>query len=459
MSKSKKQQVNDRLWRVIMFPLGAAASNAHFMLFIAFFMVYATEYLGLNPITVGLIMTGTRILDAITDPIIGSLIDRTETKYGKFRPFLISGSIVLNISLFMIFTGIRFESETTTLIWVTIWYIIWVIGYTMMTTVNKSGVAVVTKDPKKRPVSGMAGGIYSMLLGLGIFVATVPIIMSQGGFQVATGWRMVAISIIIVNIIFTSLSVFAISAQDKSENFAKEEAYKKFKIKDYLSAIKGNRPLQMLIAAASTNKLADTVASASMVYFYMYTIQNVELQSTVSGLSMPLGFIGVFIAGSIAIKFGLKKAFVLGSWLNIMVSSIIIILRPFGTNMLIIYIILVALNTIFRRLTAQNIDPMIADIVDYQQYKEGKFMPGIIGATFSFVDKFISSFGSTIVGVFMGLAGYSAGVEPTTPLYWTAMLLFLGMPILGDICSVIAMKYYSIDKNFYKKMYKEKAAS
>lgn len=112
---------------------------------------------------------------------------------------------------------------------------------------------------------------------------------------------------------------------------------------------------------------------------------------------------------------------------------------------------------LFRRFSAQNVDPMIAEIIDYHKLKTGKFMPGFIGATFSLVDKVISAFGSSIVGILMGLAGYSAGAEPTTALYIATIAMYLGAPLLGDLASIIALKRYHITDEEYTQMYGEKA--
>ena len=93
----------EKLWRIIMTPLGSASSNVHFFLFMSFFMVFATEALKMNPVITGIILTVSRLFNAFMDPIVGTFIDKTETKFGKFRPFLVSGSIIMNISLIMLF--------------------------------------------------------------------------------------------------------------------------------------------------------------------------------------------------------------------------------------------------------------------------------------------------------------------------------------------------------------------
>ena len=89
--------------RVIMTPLGSAASNVFNMLNMSFFLVFSTEALGLNIMIMGLVMTAMRIFDGITDPVIGSIIDRTETRFGKFRPFLVIGSLIMLLASFMIY--------------------------------------------------------------------------------------------------------------------------------------------------------------------------------------------------------------------------------------------------------------------------------------------------------------------------------------------------------------------
>ncbi|MGE8080178.1 MFS transporter [Peribacillus loiseleuriae] len=451
---AKTKNPVDKLWRVIMYPLGSASSNMHNILFMGFFMVFATEALKLNPVTTGLILTGARMLNALMDPIVGTIIDKTETKFGKFRPFLVGGSIIMNISLFMIFQLSFDIPHNFQLIWVLLFYASWDIGYSMMTTVNKSALAIITKNPKHRPVSGIAGGVYSTLIQMLLMVGTIPLLTMNGGLGSEAGWRIVSTLVIILNLVLLGLALIAISAKDKPEFFGVGgQSKEKVKIKDYFAVIKSNRPLQMLMLSASSNKLADTVDSAALVYFYMYAVKNVSLQPIVSGFSTPVALLGAFIAGWVAIRFGLKKAFVYGAWTNLIISGLLLLFRPF--DFVPVFILLMSLNMLCRRLTAQNVDPMIADIVDYHAHKTGKFIPGIIASSFSFIDKFISSFAGTIVGVLMGLAGYSAGAEPTTALFLTSLFIYLGFPILGDLISVIAMKFYKIDKEIYKEMYGE----
>jgi Na+/melibiose symporter-like transporter len=87
----------------------------------------------------------------------------------------------------------------------------------------------------------------------------------------------------------------------------------------------------------------------------------------------------------------LKKTFVLGAWGNLIVTAILIIFKPFedGAFVMAVFIVLMGLNMFFRRLNDQNVNPMIADIIDYHTYKTGKYMPGVVGAAFTLLRKLL----------------------------------------------------------------------
>lgn len=453
--QQEKQNSKKDILRVVMFPLGSASSNVYNFLFMSFFMVFCTEALNLSPMIVGFMMTAMRAFDGITDPIIGSIIDRTETRFGKFRPFLLLGSAIMLVSSMGIYIGSFSIPQKFRLIWILVCYSIWVIGYTCMTTVNKSALSIVTKNPKFRPISGIAGGCYTTMLQFIMLSAVVPLLDKFGGIQSRQGWLAIIIGAASLHLFLLIGGLIAISKTDKPEFYKNLGIKKKEKpsLKEYKEILTVNKPLRMLILAASTDKIAMTISSGSMMYFYMYAVQNLELQPIVSSFSTPISLVGAFVAGSIAVRFGCKNAFLMGSIANFTIALVVIILRPFDSNMTAIFIVLMALNLLFRRFSSQNTDPMIAEIIDYHKYKTGKFVPGLIGATFSFVDKLISAFGSTIVGVLMGLAGYTSGAEPTTTLYWVTIGLYLGAPLLGDLVSIFALKNYNITKDEFDGMY------
>lgn len=457
MSKQQKGSKNE-LIRVIMTPLGSAASNVFNILNMTFFLTFCTEALKLNVVIVGIVMTVMRLFDGITDPIIGNIIDRTETKFGKFRPFLVIGSLILLGSSFAIYLGSFAIPEGMRMVWVILWYAVWVIGYTCMTTVNKCVLSVVTKNPRFRPVSGISGGIYSTVIGAAVTIAIVPLLQKFGGLGSQKGWAIIIIAAFVLHAVCLLGNLWAISKADRPENYKMDnDTAESASFKDIIELVKVNQPLRMLIFAASTDKIASTVQSACMTYFYIYGVQNLDMQPIASAFSVPMSLIGAFVAGAVAVKFTCRKAYLIGAIANFICEALLIIFRPFGEGTVVLFIGLMAANMLFRRFSAQNTDPMIAEIIDYHKLKTGKFMPGKIGATFSLLDKVISAFGTSIVGVVMGACGYAAGAEPTTALYIAVLTMYLGAPLVGDLCSIIGLKRYHITEEEYAQMYEQKA--
>ena len=131
----------------------------------------------------GIVMTVMRIFRWDHRSVIGSIIDRTETRFGKFRPFLVIGSFIMLAASFMIYLFSFDIPQTYRMVWVVLWYAVWVIGYTFMTTVNKCVLSIVTKNPKYRPLSGVAGGCYSTILGFIMTTAIIPILQKTVGWD------------------------------------------------------------------------------------------------------------------------------------------------------------------------------------------------------------------------------------------------------------------------------------
>lgn len=96
-------------------------------------------------------------------------------------------------------------------------------------------------------------------------------------------------------------------------------------------------------------------------------------------------------------------------------------------------------------------DPMRFDVIDYEFSRTGRYMPAVVNTTYAFIDKLISSLATTIVAVAVAMVGYTAAMPQATdpltrPLFFVAMFLWLGVPVLGYVCNLVAMRFYDLDK-------------
>ena len=189
-------------------------------------------------------------------------------------------------------------------------------------------------------------------------------------------------------------------------------------------------------------------------------IGDYEVMGNLSVITTIPNLILLFLGIIVARKGGQKKTYVLSTWGCVIMQVCMTLLFVFGdptqinlrsfSFMNIAFVVLyLAVNGI-RNIGSNMMIPMMADCTDYELYRSGRYVPGMVATVYSFVDKLISSFATTIVGVFVAAIGYASttpqiGDELTTGIFVVTMFLYNGMPILGWVASIIAMKFYPLD--------------
>lgn len=460
-----------KTWQLGFFTLNNTATNM-FMFFMGFMQYFATGTLGLSLVFASFVITGSRIWDGITDPIIGLLIDRTNTKYGKFRPYMLLGHLIMAVVTFiMYFILPNFDGIIKSILFV-ILYLIFIIGYTFQTACTKSGQSAITNDPKQRPLFTLFDTIYNSVVFLGgqIYVTSV-LIPKHGGFN---GGLFKDLYVLCVGtaLVFTILAIIGIWSKDNEKYFGVSGQAKAISFRDMIDVIAGNRQLQLLVVAASTDKLGYTVSRNAVVVVMLYgiVVGNYSLSGTVGLLTMIPSIIIMFFGIGIARKQGSKKALVSSTWLAMISAIALGAMFMFGDpttislkNLNLFTVVFLFFTTTmwaFGGIAGGIVIPMIADVTDYEVYNSGRYMPGTMGTLFSFVDKMVSSLGTALVGIVLAIIGY--GVKPPTidtpnspQLFWAMMSLWLGILMFAWIASLIAMKYYKLDGEYMVKIQKE----
>ena len=405
-------------WRLGLFALNNIATNLY-MFAMGYISMYASGIAGLLVTVVGFILTAMRIFDGITDPIVGFLIDKTDGKFGKFRPFMVVGNIILGIMTFIIYTTVHKVPENIRLIYFIGCYAVYIIGYTCQTACTKAGQACMTNNPSKRPKFGLFDAIYNAILfnGMQIYISSY-LVPKYGGFGEIGLYHELITFTIIASAILTSLAVFGIWTKDRSEFFGLGSKTPKVGFKDYWPVLKGNRALQMLIVAASTDKIASSVASNAAVTVMLFGILmgDYSLAGTIGTIVLIPNILITMFGTKYAQKLGQKKALVLGTWASIISFTALFALLVFGDptqislkNVGFMTIAFIGVYILARgsvSVSGAFVIPMISDCADYETYLSGRFVPGMMGTLFSFIDKLISSFATTIVAFGVASIGF-----------------------------------------------------
>ena len=451
-----------KTWQIGFFALNNVATN-FYMFLMMYVSYYATGVAGIAVVLVSSLLTSMRMFDAITDPIIGFIIDKTNTKFGKFRPMMIIGNIILAISTLILYNFThRLPEGNPRVIFFVLMYAIYVIGYTFQTACTKAAQACLTNDPAQRPLFTRFDSSYMLLMGSVIAMYTSSYLVPKYGGFTLPAMTEFSTTAVIASAICTVLAVIGLWEKDREEFFGIGDKGVKVKFKDYLSVLKGNRAIQMLIVSAATDKLALQAAANSsvMVMLYGIVMGNYALYGKMSLITMIPTFIIIVLGTKYASKFGSKKALIVTTWLSIIgfVALFLVIFIGDPTKislenfniMTALWIGIFCLANGFKSVSSSIVIPMIADCADYETYLTGRYVPGMMGTLFSFVDKMISSFATTVVGFVIASIGYTSTMPEVTDaytpeLFWATSFLFIGLPIIGWVCSLIAMKFSPLD--------------
>ncbi|MFD1448737.1 MFS transporter [Oceanobacillus profundus] len=451
-----------KIWQIGLFALNNTATNLY-MFILMFVTYYATGIAGLAVVAVSTVLTAMRIFDGITDPIVGFIVDKLESRFGKFRPLMILGNIILATSVLLMYNVTHILPESMQFIFFVLIYALYVIGYTFQTTITKAAQTVLTNDPKQRPLYAVFDGVYNTVLFTGgqVYVASY-LVAKYGGFTMGLFTELNALALI-ASAIFTILAAIAISGKDRKEFYGLAEDTTNTRFRDYWKILKGNRPLQLLSIATTSDKLAFSLLRYSVVMVMLFGILlgDYGMSGTVSMITVIPVLLITFLAVGIARKSGMRKSFILSSWITFLsfvglIALFLLIDDPTSMSLssigigMILFIVLYTLALGFGGVPSALVNPMIADVSDYETSKSGRYIPGMLGTLFSFIDKLVTSLAPAIVGGAVAMIGFKNEFptidDPlTTPLYTMTILLAFGIPALLLGISITMMKFYKLD--------------
>lgn len=417
---------------------------------------------GISVLLVGTLMTLARLFDGITDPIISLIIDKCNTKFGKIRLFSLIGWGIMALSLKAMYDWLAGKGHSLILFMGI--YLVYYIGYTLMNMAGMLISPVMTNDPKQRPMVNVWGTVYTYIVSIAISIVTMVVLLPSTGNQYTLELlAKLSTFTVCASGIFLLFSMIGLSKIDKPENFVAVSSAEEGKVKwkDMWNLLKNNKALQCYILAATSDKLAMTISGQSIMGTLLYgvVIGNMQLSAILNMVAIVPIFILAVIGGKYTGKKGSSRSITFWSEVCIVVNLffMVFLLVSAGspvaqsTPMLILFVILTMLQNGLRIVVSTATGAMGADVVDYEAYRSGKYLPGAVAGVYSFIDKAISSVGAVIATFCVSLIGYKTVMpQPTDPKTMPVVILVCvvvyGLPILGWICSLIAMRITPITK-------------
>ena len=449
-----------RKWQMALGMMNNGASMCFFMLMMYASYIGSAGY-GVGTALLGLIITGTRIFDGITDPIIAFLIDKTNTGVGKIRIWLAGGWLVEAIAVILMINVLSGRGFGV-LMYSTI-YALYIIGYTMNSIAGNIIPTVMVTDPRQRPIVGVFGTIYSYFVPMIVTILINVVILPKFENQYSIPMLQTASLVILaVSLVFMILCCIGITPIDKMENFTSTTAEpEKVRLRDAIKLVTSSRALLTFIIGAAADKFAQQTAGQAVITTMLsgILIGNMQIATKISVYAMVPSIVFAFLGAKYAGRHGSRQSMITWSWacvavlapMYIWLSLIDMRTISLATLPMIGYTLAsLAKNGTMMCVTTTN-TMMLSDIVDFEHARTGNYLPATITGTYSFVDKLISSFGATVASFAIALIGFTTTLpqptdNPTPEIKFVALFLTFGLPILGRLCAIIAMKFNPITK-------------
>ena len=447
-------------WCIAIAEMQGGAAMAFYSL-VGLMSYVASEGYGIALAVAGVILTATRWFDGLIDPFLAVWIDKLHTRFGKLRILMLLGLTIRSIAMLMLF--VWFSGRTDNVVLFIVLYMVNIVGNSIFDIAGNMLPAVMTNDPRQRPTVQVWATIYNYIFPTVLAIVSVMIILPMFGNQYTR--EMLSLTCIInvtVAWVLTLIACIGLTPVGKPENFMGITAGgDDVSLKDMGKFLAHNRPFQMYVIAAVSDKLAQQVNSQTIVSTLLFgiLIGNIQFGTLLSTFSMLPSIVFAIFGARYCGKHGSREATVTWTWVCTIVAVISVVfcaaidMRSISTNIVltvVFFVLLLLMNGAKMCVTTAN-GSMRADIVDFELDRSGKYIPGIVTATYNFIDQLVSSLGVTIATLCVAAIGYVNTVpQPTdaaTPaIKFMALFLYFGMPLLGWICTLIAMRFYKLTK-------------
>lgn len=429
---------------LVSYGLGGVASTMPSQFKTAYAMNFMSDVAGLHVGAVGILNTLLIIWDAINDPIIGGIADRTNTKrWGKYRPHMIMGILLWAVIMVMLFT-VPDLPETGMWIYYIVALLLYSVFYTQFTVPWQALNSAMTRDPQERNLMLTCRQYGGFIAGAVVGVITIPIV--QKSADPRTGW-LISVGIVCVTMIITGLC--AANGAKRVDYYNSLPTPEKVHFKSQIGLVIHNRAVICAALLLGAVTLVNTMSSALSLYYLRCVVENMGLKAVFSLVSLGISLVVIPMMPAMLRKFGKIKTVFIGMFVILLQSIWLLVRREYATDLEVIGMGFVgSLGFVFANVAVLA---MIPDCTDYTEWKFGTAQAGFINATITFMKKFCSSFSTMIVGVALASVGYSAS-ETSQEVIDMIVNLKIAYPIVLMIVTVILVKLYPITPAFAKTM-------
>ncbi len=435
--------------RKLAFGSGEIVYNLPWMLVSAYLSFFLTDIAIIPAAVISALFLGVRVFDAVNDPLIGILSDRTRTKMGQFRPWMLAGAIILLPSVVMLFWAHPEWSESSRTLYATVFYILAVIGATMWNIPYGGLNAALTPYPDERASFSSYRIFISALACASVSVLFLPIVTrvsesSQG--NVVLGYVVGALFVCGITIPFIFTSILG------TKEVVKPPKQQKMSFSKVIKNIVQNPPLLIVIFGFFMFGFMMYGRMTVAIYYFSYVWGNQGLFVTYSLFNGIASGVVAFFCIHLLKIFKTKRNTILVGYAGLAILSMIVyFLNPSNASPALLMTILI-ISGGFQGIVAALIYSMIPDTVEYGQWKSGIRVAGVIYSGTTFMLKLGGAIAPSMLLALLTIYGYTPNVAQTDTTLGVINFMMNLVPALLSLLTLVIFLFYKLDNKLHAKI-------
>ncbi len=442
--ESKSKLTFSKVFERFSYGCGDFGCNIIYTAMSTFLLFYYTDYAEVSALTVGTIMMVSRVFDGISDIIMGVIVDRTKSKYGKARPWILRMCIPFAISGILLFSVPTGLGSTAKLVYVFVTYnLTSTVIYTAINVPYSSLNALMTQDPYERSVLSIFRNLLATAGTLAINTFTLPLVEKFGNN--ASAWTKTFIVFGFVSIAAFLLNFFGTRERVKSATIDADGKAADVPFVEGVKALFKNKYWIMMTGMLALFFLMSSVNGGATVYYAKDILGDRNLVSTINGIFNVVQIVAMFFIAMLVKKLGKRNVFAIGLILDIVGMLIL----NYSGGVMAIIVVSSVIRGIGNACGGATMWAMVSDTIDYGEWKTGYRTEGLVNSACSFGYKIGNGVGSALLGVILEVGGYVGdAVSQSASALRSIEISFVWIPIFVYVCGLIIMKFWQLDKEF-----------
>lgn len=424
--------------------IGALGKDLACSIIYLYLMFYYTDVVGLSAAFVGSLFLFARIWDAITDPVMGLIVDNTRSRWGKFRPWILIGTIINSATMIGVFICHEFEGVWL-YVYASVSYVLWGMTYTMMDIPYWSMIPSLTKEKSEREKIVVVPRLFASIAWLIMGAFGLKAIDWLGDGDSATGFVRVSIAIAIFFIISAVITV--VNVKDVVDIKVSKP---KISLRDMVNIITKNDQLKALIGIVLTFNMAMQLAGGFAIYYFAYAIGNKDLFPVFMMLSGAAEIAGLVLFPKVVASVSRPTVWRLACIFPLLSCVILLLSGIFMPESHVLVGLSGALLKLGSGFSLAMATVMLADVVDYGEYKTGMRSESVIFSVQTMLVKAASAFAGFLIGIGLTIIGYVPNEVQDVDTIFGMRVLMIGIPfILVAASFFIYRRYYKLNGQYH----------